>query len=450
MKEKKIISRFSKFSKSEKLDYLAQFFDNPNEFREELDSYTFSDPVKQKIFDEFSENTISNFMLPYGVVPNVVINDEQYAVPVVIEECSVVAAASKSAKFWAERGGFKAEVLSITKIGQVHFIWNGDKKKLFATLPELKVKLRNRAKHVTENMEKRNGGIKDIELIDMTDQIDNYYQIKASFDTRDSMGANFINSCLEDFSAELIDHFDNEDIFESDERDCQIIMAILSNYTPECLVNCYVECDIEDLGAEIEGVNIDEFVWKFDKAVRIAEIDVHRATTHNKGIFNGIDAVAIATGNDFRAIEACGHTYASKDGRYKSLTHLSLENGKFKYSLTVAMAMGTVGGITALHPLAKRSIELLGNPNATELMMITAAIGLANNFAAVKALVTKGIQKGHMKMHLSNILNVFDATPEEKKLAEDYFKNHKVSFKNGRIFIDKLRLKNGVKTADKI
>ncbi len=183
----------------------------------------------------------------------------------------------------------------------------------------------------------------------------------------------------------------------------------------------------------------EEFAKKFQLAVKIAEVDVYRATTHNKGIFNGIDAVAIATGNDFRAIEAAGHTYASKSGKYKSLSTVELQDGKFIYSLTLPLAMGTVGGLTSLHPLAKQSLEMLDNPTAKELMMITASVGLANNFAAIRSLVTKGIQVGHMKMHLMNILNHFEATEDEKAKAVEYFIGNKVSFNSVSQFINKLR-----------
>jgi len=216
-------------------------------------------------------------------------------------------------------------------------------------------------------------------------------------------------------------------------------MSILSNYTPECLVECWVECDIEELASEDLGMGAEPFAEKFEKAVKIAQIDTCRATTHNKGIFNGIDAVALATGNDFRAIEAAGHTYAARTGKYQSLSEVTIKDGKFRYSLKLPLALGTVGGLTTLHPLVKKSLELLDNPKAEELMMITATMGLANNFGAIKSLVTSGIQKGHMKMHLLNILNTFDATDEEKKQAIEYFKNIKVSYANVSDFLTALR-----------
>jgi len=216
-------------------------------------------------------------------------------------------------------------------------------------------------------------------------------------------------------------------------------MSILSNYTPDCVVRSWVECDIEELDNVDDSMTGEEFASKFQLAVRIAEEDVYRATTHNKGIFNGVDAVVIATGNDFRAVEAAGHTYAARTGKYKSLSTVELKDGKFIYSLTLPMALGTVGGLTSLHPLAKQSLEMLGNPSAEELMMIAASVGLANNFAAVRSLVTKGIQMGHMKIHLMNILNHFEATDEEKTKAVEYFIGQKVSFNNVRQFLNKTR-----------
>ena len=186
----------------------------------------------------------------------------------------------------------------------------------------------------------------------------------------------------------------------------------------------------------------EEFVWKFKQAVEIAKIDSFRATTHNKGVFNGIDSVALATGNDFRAIEACGHTYASRSGKYSSLTDIEVIDGRFIYSLTIPLALGTVGGLTTLHPLAKRSLEMLGNPKARELMKIAASVGLSNNFGAVKSLVTKGIQKGHMKMHLMNILNQLNANEDEKDKAIEYFAKHKVSFNAVGLYMDSLRRLN--------
>jgi hydroxymethylglutaryl-CoA reductase len=434
-----IINGFSKMSKEEKLKLVASFFDHPEKVLRELKSYWHSDPKKQTLFDEFSENTLSNFYFPFGIAPNFLINGKNYMVPMVIEESSVIAAASSSAKFWAERGGFHAEVISSEKLGQVHFLWKGDPDKLKNAMPELKRELLSGTKGITSNMEGRGGGILDVQLINMTDQIEDYYQLKVSFETIDSMGANFINSVLEEFARLLKEFLVKSPQFQDDEKDCEIIMSILSNYTPDCLVMAYVECEIKDLQSIDSEMNQEKFAWKFQKAVEIAKVDEYRAATHNKGIFNGIDAIALATGNDFRAIEAGAHTYACRNGKYQSLTDLTLDNNIFHYELKVPIALGTVGGLTSLHPMARFSLEMLGNPNARELMMIAASAGLANNFGAVKSLVTKGIQVGHMKMHLFNILNFYAATQEEKQKAAEYFKNHKVSFKSVTDFINNYR-----------
>ena len=434
-----LIKGFSKLLKEDKLQIVSELMDNQAETVELLKSFWHTDNSKQKIFDEFSENTISNFYIPYGVAPNVVVNGQTYHVPVVIEESSVVAAASSSSKFWSERGGFHVEVVDVEKVGQVHFLWEGDASKLKSLLPELKPFLKGAAKDITRNMEQRGGGILDFDLLDLTSKIDNYYQLLVTFNTADSMGANFINSCLEEFASALEVFFKINEAFEKEERVCEIIMAILSNYTPNCLVRAWVECDFDQLDGVYKNMTGEQFAHKFETAVRIAQEDIYRATTHNKGIFNGIDAVAIATGNDFRAIEAAGHAYASRNGTYSSLTHVEIADNHFKYILEIPIAIGTVGGLTSLHPLAKHSLEMLGNPSAEELMAIVAAVGLANNFAAVRSLTTKGIQAGHMKMHLFNILNHIEATKEEKVMAAEHFVVNKVSYGAVKQFVESLR-----------
>ena len=203
-------------------------------------------------------------------------------------------------------------------------------------------------------------------------------------------------------------------------------MSILSNYVPNCLVRAEVSCTIDELN-EDKNISPQLFAEKFIQAVTIANVEPHRAVTHNKGIMNGIDAVVLATGNDFRAIEAGVHAYASKNGQYQSLTHASIENGTFKFWIEIPLAVGTVGGLTNLHPLVKVALDMLQNPSAKELMQIVAVAGLAQNFAAIRSLITTGIQQGHMKMHLLNILNQLGATEEDKKYFVNYFKDKTVS-----------------------
>lgn len=408
----KRISGFSKLRKEEKIDWLAKtYFNDQEETVKIIKKYWNEDEKLQGLHDDFIENTVSNFYLPFGVAPNFNINGREYAVPMVIEESSVVAAASLVAKFWSERGGFKAKVISTTKIGQVHFTYAGDKDELNNYFDAVKEDLIEATSDITKNMRKRGGGILDIELKDKTDKLAKYYQLHVSFETKDSMGANFINSCLE----AIAKRFRKEGI--------EIIMSILSNYVPECLVRSEVSCKVEELGGE----NPQKFAEKFCQAVRIAEVEPYRAVTHNKGIMNGIDAVVLATGNDFRAVEAGVHAYASKSGQYRSLTHCMIENGIFTFWIEIPLALGTVGGLTSLHPMAKLSLDMLQQPSARELMMIMATAGLAQNFAALRALTTKGIQHGHMKMHLMNILNQLGANESDKKVIADYFDGKTVS-----------------------
>jgi hydroxymethylglutaryl-CoA reductase len=408
----KTVNGFSKLTKLEKIDWLvANFFNEDVKVKQVLMQYWNSNPVLQDLHDDFIENTISNFYLPFGIAPNFVINGKDYAIPMAIEESSVVAAASLVAKFWSTRGGFKAEVISTKKVGQVHFMFEGDNTELEKYFLQKKADLLNATEAITQNMRKRGGGILDIQLRDKTADLANYYQLHVTFETADSMGANFINSCLEAIAQE----FEKEGI--------QIVMSILSNYVPECLVHAEVSCKVEELYAE----NSELFAQKFVQAVQIANAETHRAVTHNKGIMNGVDAVIIATGNDFRAIEAGAHAYAAKSGRYKSLTNASIENGIFKFWIEIPLALGTVGGLTKLHPLSKLSLKLLDNPSAKELMEIVAVAGLAQNFAALRALTTTGIQKGHMKMHLTNIIKQLGASEEEKEFLINYFENKTIT-----------------------
>jgi hydroxymethylglutaryl-CoA reductase len=435
MSKNKIITGFSKLGREEKIRLVLKGMKDPESAASVLESYRHGDPGVQKLHDEFSENTLTNFFMPYGVAPNFLINNKMYTVPMVTEESSVVAAAARSARFWSANGGFRVRVNEMLKNGQVHFIWKGDADVLIGSFPRLKEKLFSGTEHITANMVRRGGGIRTIELLDKRDEMEGYFQLSASFDTRDSMGANFINSCLEEFAVILKEFMRSVD----SGADLLVIMSILSNYTDQCLVSAEVSCRIDDLAGMAGDMPADDFAKKFFHAVRIAEIDVYRATTHNKGIFNGIDAVVIATGNDFRAIEAAGHAWASRDGRYRSLSSCSIEQGRFKLVLTLPLAVGTVGGLTGLHPVARLSLEMLGDPDAGELMGIIGSAGLASNFAAVSSLVTKGIQSGHMKMHLSNILNHFGASGSERKAAEEFFSSNKVSFSAVDYFIKQIR-----------
>ena len=423
------VSGFSKLSKIEKIDWIAKnYFSQPEEATTLLKNYWNTDEKLQQLHDEFIENTISNFYLPLGIAPNFNINGKNYTVPMVIEESSVVAALANAAGFWAKRGGFRAEVLGTEKKGQLHFKWKGNPEKLNSLFPEIKEKILAESAFLTEKMEKRGGGISSIELKEMSAVLPDYYQLEAGFETCDAMGANFINSCLEQFGKSLQNFFQVSEKVSGEERNCEIIMAILSNYTPESRVLAWVECPVFDLLPGKTEEECRQFAEKFEQAIRISQVDVSRAVTHNKGIFNGVDALAVATGNDFRAIEACGHAFAARNGRYSGLSDVQIQDGTFRFSIELALAVGVVGGVTAVHSLAKLAMKILDHPSAKELMMYLAVAGLASNFGAVKALVSVGIQQGHMKMHLSNILNQLHIPEENRTEVERWFQDKTVSF----------------------
>ncbi|MCC9018170.1 MULTISPECIES: hydroxymethylglutaryl-CoA reductase, degradative [Flavobacterium] len=434
------VAGFSKLSKKEKINWIANtYFSSPEEALSIIRNYWNTDEKLQQLHDEFIENTITNLYIPLGVAPNFLINGKYTTIPMAIEESSVVAAASKAAKYWSTRGGFKATVMATEKIGQVHFTFNGDAEKLQSFFNQIKPTLFTDTQSITKNMQQRGGGILDIKLKDKRSLLENYFQLHATFETKDSMGANFINSCLEQFATTLKDEFQHSDLFSEDET-LKVIMSILSNYVPNCIVRAEVSCPIEDL-TEKHIPNPQEFAERFVQAVQIAEVEPFRAVTHNKGIMNGIDAVILATGNDFRAVEAGVHAYASKNGQYSSLSHAKIEDGIFTFWLEIPLALGTVGGLTSLHPLVKLCFDILEKPSAKELMEIVAVAGLAQNFAALRSLTTTGIQEGHMKMHLNNIINQFEATEEERHLIKTHFKKSAVSHSAVVEFIENLRKK---------
>ena len=235
------ISGFSKLSKQEKIEWVAQrYTHNPTETKKILERYWNSEDEVQKLHDEFIENTITNYYLPLGIAPNFLINNKLFAIPMAIEESSVVAAASKAAKFWFERGGFKSEIIGTEKIGQVHFMYCGDSTKLEKFFNEVRPKLREDTKPLTKNMEKRGGGISKIELRNKTSQLKDYYQLHCTFETLDAMGANFINSCLEQFAQTFKSEAQQFSLFTEKEKQLEIVMSILSNYVPDCLVRAEV------------------------------------------------------------------------------------------------------------------------------------------------------------------------------------------------------------------
>lgn len=432
------VSGFSKKTKAEKINWLIANYlqDNPDSIAI-LKQYWNADNSLQQLHDDFIENTLSNYYLPFAIAPNVLINGEIYALPMVTEESSVVAAISNAAKFWLDRGGFRAEVVSTEKNGQIHFNFFGNEKDIKDFFLEVNPKLRESILDIEKNMKARGGGLLELSLVDKAHILEGYYYIHATFDTQNAMGANFINSCLEQMAKTFTEEARNFESFQQIGIYPEVVMSILSNYVPECLVRAEVRCKIDDLTTKHH--NGKQFAEKFIRAIEIAKTEIRRAVTHNKGIMNGIDAVILATGNDLRAVEAGVHAYAARNSYYGSLTHAKIEDDIFSFWIELPLAVGTVGGLTSLHPLTKLAFEILQKPDAKKLMQILAVAGLAQNFAAIRSLVTTGIQKGHMKMHLMNILNQLQATKEEKKKALEYYKETSVSHSSVVSFLEKLR-----------
>lgn len=429
-----IIDGFSKLTRREQLEWLQKQAGLSGQTMKILEDHLHRDPHIQEIYGDLIENTASNFYLPLGLAPNFMINGKVMTLPMVIEESSVVAAASSAAKFWAAHGGFHARVKGTTRVGQVHFTWSGSPRELFRTFESNREKLLHSIKELVVRMEERGGGLKSMDIRATNPSLQHNYQLYLRFNTADAMGANFINSVLEKIASQF-----TRVMKDTGKGEFEILMSILSNYTPESLVECYVEGETSIFGKMGEGLTAAQFTGKFRKALDVAVCDPNRAVTHNKGIFNGMDAVVLATGNDFRAVEACGHAYASRNGSYQSLSRLECSEKTFRFTLEVPLAVGTVGGLTGIHPIAAASLEILGKPSAEELMQIIAAAGLATNFSAVKALVTSGIQQGHMKMHLGNMLRQLKATRQEAEKAREHFAGRIVSFSDLASYLDTLR-----------
>jgi len=427
--ERSFIKGFSSLNRNEKIRLVADSGNSENL----LDRHRHPDEAVQQVYEQLAENCLSNYHLPYCVAPNFVVNGRIFHVPMVTEESSVVAAASAAAKFWSDHGGFNTRVLSETRSGHIHFLWQASPEILSESLGEITGQLLTSVEDLTAGMRARGGGIEAIRLVSLCHRIPGYYTIEVDFHTADAMGANFINSCLERMSGCLQAYLDERNLSEN----LEIIMSILSNHIPSSIVECQVVCRDSDLDAF--GLPTGDFSRRFSLAVQMACQNVSRAVTHNKGIMNGVDAVLIATGNDFRAVEAGVHAFASSAGEYTSLSIAGVENGVFSFTLRIPLAIGTVGGITRVHPLADHSLAMLGNPDARTLMSIVSAVGLASNFSAVKALITTGIQKGHMRLHLMNLLKQLHANEREQAAAISHFSGQTVSYSAVARFIDMWR-----------
>lgn len=350
------------------------------------------------IADQLTENVLSTFDLPFSLAPYFLINGRDYVLPMVTEEPSVVAAASFAAKLIQRSGGFTTQVHQRQMIGEIALTDVEDRNTASKRILEDKETLLQLANEAYPSIVKRGGGARDLWVENKGDFLIVYLAV----DPKEAMGANMLNTMLEALTDRI-----------QELSGGQTLMAILSNLATRSLVSARCAIDFKALSRNPEEAI--EIAHRMELASQLAQVDPYRAATHNKGIFNGIDALVLATGNDWRAIEAGAHTYAAQSGSYKGLSHWTShpEEKKLYGEITLPMPVATKGGSIGLNPTVQVSHRLLGEPSAIELAGIIASLGLAQNFAALKALVTTGIQAGHMKLQARSLALLAGAKEEE-------------------------------------
>lgn len=354
------------------------------------------------IASQLSENSLATLALPFCLLPELTINDKTYAVPMVTEEPSVVAAASNASKIINQSGGFTTEVLSRLMIGQVALYDVENIEAAFAALGQNEEKLLTIANNAYPSIVNRGGGAKEISYDMVYENEQAFLVVYLTVDVKEAMGANIINTMLEAIKTEL------ENLTQA-----KSLMAILSNYATKSLVKATCTINVSTLNQDLDQARL--LAKRIALASQFAKADPYRAATHNKGIFNGIDALLIASGNDWRAIEAACHTYAAKDGKYQGLSTWTYDKDKeiLKGELTLPMPVASVGGSIGLNNSVKIAHNILNKPDAKTLAQLIVALGLAQNFAALRALVSVGIQQGHMKLQKKSLLLSAGAKTEE-------------------------------------
>lgn len=377
------------------------------------------------IADQLTENVLSTFDLPFSLAPYFLINGRDYVLPMVTEEPSVVAAASFAAKLIQRSGGFTTQVHQRQMIGEIALTDVEDVEVATKRILEDKETLLQLANEAYPSIVKRGGGARDLWVENKGDFLIVYLAV----DPKEAMGANMLNTMLE----ALTDHI-------QELSGGQALMAILSNLATRSLVSARCAIDFKALSRNPDEAI--EIAHRMELASQLAQVDPYRAATHNKGIFNGIDALVLATGNDWRAIEAGAHTYAAQSGSYKGLSHWTShpEEKKLYGEITLPMPVATKGGSIGLNPTVQVSHRLLGEPSAIELAGIIASLGLAQNFAALKALVTTGIQAGHMKLQARSLALLAGAKEEEvPRLVNQLLENKPFNLEKAQTLLQELR-----------
>lgn len=418
---------FSKLSREERFKRLLAL----GALQEEDIAFLKNGGVKDlNLADKLIENVIGYFQLPLGVATNFNINGRDYVIPMAVEETSIIAALSKSAKWIRQTGEIKAWVEGDNILGQIQLAKVKDFAKFTTIFDENRLFLIEKAnKDVAANMVKRGGGVNDLKLrhFQREDGHD-MAVIHLSMNSCDAMGANIINQVLE-YLKKPIEELTGE----------EVTMCILSNLNDQKLTTAQVIIrDIDPILGQ-----------KLQEASLFAEIDPYRASTHNKGVMNGIDPVLIATGNDWRAVEAGVHAYATREGRYQAISRWRYQDGILTGQLTAPIIVGTIGGVTALHPTAKMCLRMLNINSANELSGVIAAVGLVQNLGAIKALCTDGIIQGHMKLHIDNLLLAAGANenemPELKECLQKWLALHKrISLNNAHDLLADIRRRTAI------
>jgi hydroxymethylglutaryl-CoA reductase len=375
--------------------------------------------------DKLIENVIGYFQLPLGVATHFCIDDCDYVIPLAVEETSIIAALSKTAKWIRQHGVIRTHVTGTAILGQIQLAKIRDFEKFSSVFSENKPFLIEKANEdVAENMVRRGGGVLDLELRKLSrDDGGDMAVLHLMMDSCDAMGANIMNQVLE-YLKEPIEQLTGE----------QVTMCILSNLNDQKLTTATVTMEGIDpvLGERLQEASI------------FAETDSYRAATHNKGVMNGIDPVLIATGNDWRAVEAGVHAFAARSGKYQAITRWRFKQGTLTGELTAPIIVGIVGGVTSLHPTAKMCLRMMKIESANQLSRVIAAVGLVQNLGAIRALCTEGIIQGHMKLHIDNLLLVAGATDHEtpllkKRLQHWLMTNKRVSLNNACELLAEIR-----------
>jgi len=422
-------------STTEKTSVVPGFYRLPIEKRREFvmhfanlsddDVKIFSSFLDLTTADRMIENVLGTFELPLGLAVNFLINEKNYIIPMATEESSVVAAASNAAKIARIKGGFSTTCSEPLMIGQLQLLHIGDVVTAAQEILKHKKQLLILANSQDKILVDLGGGARDLEVRILDSPLGTMIVTHLIVDVRDAMGANAVNTMCEALAPML------EEISGGKVR-----LKILSNLADKRLVKATAVFDKERMGG-------DQVVDAFLESYTLASIDPYRAATHNKGIMNGIDALIIATGNDSRAIEAGAHAYAAKDVQYTALTRYHKNNnGDLVGEIELPMAVGVVGGAANIHPKAKLCRKILGISSARELAEVVACLGLAQNFAALFALSTVGIQKGHMSLHAKNIAVMAGAQGDEiEKLADQLVYNSKIKLDYAKEILEKMRKK---------